>query len=154
MLSAFTHFFPINFNTELVLLIWSPQIWRSDYNSYVWCMEWWFKRAAMFHCDFKLHPKAFLYIQENFIDISFLPRILFCGLHSECPKSHLHISRILNILYLWWLSALIFSLTFSLAQEMINVPHLSNFIIRESGQWRTAQKKKREEGIDDLGLSV
>lgn len=35
MLSAFTHFFPINFTTELVLLIWSPQIWRSDYNSYV-----------------------------------------------------------------------------------------------------------------------
>lgn len=101
MLSAFTHFFfSINFTTGLVLLKWSPQIWRSDYNSYIWCMEWWFKRAAMFHCDFKLHPKAFLFIQENFTNISFLPRILFCGLHSECPKPHLHISSTLNSLYL------------------------------------------------------
>lgn len=104
MLSAHS-LFPIIFTTALVLLIWSPQIWRSDYNSYIWCMEWWFKRAAMFHCELKLCPKTFLFIQETFIDISFLPRILFCGLHSECPKPHLHFSSVLNSSYLWWLSA-------------------------------------------------
>lgn len=59
MLSALTHFFSIIITTGLVLLIWSPQIWKTDYNGYVWCMEWLFRRASIFHCELKLCPKTF-----------------------------------------------------------------------------------------------
>lgn len=41
------------------------------------------------------------------------------------------------------------SVTLSSAQEMISVPLLYNFIVRESGQWQAAQEKEREERTDD-----